>query len=297
MRRAIVAGQFYSDTKEALEKEIESCFRHKLGAGMPRIPLKDTKIYGIIVPHAGYFYSGACASHAYKALGELNKKLFPDTFILLGPNHSGQGKALFSLSSEDFKTPLGVVENDTELDFALMQETSLFGLQKDETAHQYEHSIEVQLPFLQFISKLAKKDFKIVPIVVSTLDYEMIVKVASKIANVCKEEGKKVCIVASSDFTHYGPNYGFLPFPASEARTKLKELDRKAINHILGLGGKEFYKEATKTTICGAGAITLAIEACKSMGAKKAELLKYYTSGDIAKDYRNAVGYASIVIS
>ncbi len=295
MRKPIVTGQFYSADKTELDEEIKKSFKHYLGPGMPRIPLKEKKIYGLIVPHAGYIYSGQCAAWAYKELAELNKKSFPDTFILLGPNHTGQGKANFSLTFEDFSSPLGIVKNDTELGAKIMEQTSHLGLQEDELAHQYEHSLEVQLPFLQFVSKIVKKEFKIVPIIISTLEYDKLLALGRKIAETVKEMNRNVCVIASSDFTHYGQSYGFIPFPASEAKTRLKELDRKAINHIIKLDSQGFYNEATKTTICGSAVIVTAIEFCKKIGAKKASLLKYYTSGDISKDYTNAVGYASLI--
>jgi hypothetical protein len=294
MRKPIVAGQFYSADKTELDEEIKKSFKHYLGPRMPKVPLKERKIYGCIVPHAGYIYSGACASHAYKELAELNKKSFPDTFIILGPDHSGYGKAFFSLTFDDFETPLGIIKNDTELGAKILQETSHLGLQEDKQAHKYEHSLEVQIPFLQFVAKIVKKEFKIVPIIISTLEYDKLIALGSKLGELCKD--KNVYIIASSDFTHYGYNYGFLPFPASEAKTRLKELDRKAINYILKLDSKAFYEEAIKTTICGSGAIVTAIEACKKMGSKKASLLKYYTSAEISKDYSSAVGYASIIL-
>lgn len=297
MRKPIVAGQFYSAVRKELSEQIESSFKHSLGAGMPRVPAKQKKIYGCVVPHAGHVYSGPCASHAYKELAELSKNNFPNTFILFGPNHSGYGRALFSLSFEDFETPLGIIKNNTELGKEILEQTSHLGLQEDNQAHQYEHSIEVQLPFIQFISKFVKKEQKplIVPIIVSTQEYDKCLAVGRKIAQLVKESERNVCFIASSDFTHYGTNYGFIPFTPSEAKTRLKDLDRKSINHILKLNSYDFYKEATKTTICGASTITTAIEACKTLGSKKAILLKYYTSGDVSKDYSNAVGYAAVV--
>lgn len=295
MRKAIVAGQFYQKTKEALSKQLEACFKHAFGAGMPKIPLPQAKIKGVIVPHAGYEYSGMCASHVYRELAGN----FPEIFIILGPNHTGHGKVPFSLSLEDFETPLGVVKNDQELGNALIEAGSSLGLQQDESAHKFEHSIEVQLPFLQFIANMMKKDFSIVPIVISTIDFEACTKVAGIITEVLKnqEKPKQVCIIASSDMTHYGMSYGFLPFPVNEnTKRNLHDLDRKSINQILKLDTKAFYEEATKTTICGAAPIIVCIEICKQLGAKKARLLKYYTSGDVMKDYGNAVGYAGIVI-
>jgi AmmeMemoRadiSam system protein B len=294
MRKEIVAGQFYALKKEDLNKQLESCFKHALGAGMPKIPLPKSNIKGIISPHAGYEYSGMCASHVYKEIAGN----FPDTFIILGPNHTGRGTALFSLSLETFETPLGIIKNDQELGQALIEAGSQYGLQQDEMAHKFEHSIEVQLPFLQFIAKMMKKEFSIVPLVISTMDYDACAKVAGIIADVLKnpENPRHVCIIASSDMTHYGMSYGFLPFPQDNAKRNLHDLDRKSINQIIKLDSKSFYDEATKTTICGAAPIVVCLETCKQLGAKKARLLKYYTSGDVTKDYANAVGYAGIAI-
>lgn len=291
MRKAAVSGQFYASEKSKLNKQIESCFKHAFGAGMPKVPLYGGKIIGAIAPHAGYDYSGMCASHVYKELAGN----FPDTFIILGTNHSGRGNALFALSLEDFETPIGIVKNDKTLGNALIEAGSSEGLQQDETAHKYEHSIEVQLPFLQFVSNTMKKDFSIVPIVVSTMDFDSCAKAAEIISNVSKMYGRQVCVIASSDFTHYGMSYGFLPFKEN-VRKNLYDLDRRSINHILKLDAKLFYQEATKTTICGTAPIVVLIELCKHLGAKRARLLKYYTSGDVTKDYANAVGYASIAI-
>lgn len=292
MRKAIVSGQFYAASKQELNKQLEACFKHNLGPGLPKIPLSKAKVKGAIVPHAGYQYSGMCASHVYKELAGN----FPETFIIIGPSHSGYGKVPFSLSLEDFETPLSIVKNDTELGNALIEAASSNGLQQDETSHRYEHSIEVQLPFLQFISKMIKKDFSIVPLVISTIDFDSCVKIALTISKTVQEQNKKVCVIASSDMTHYGMAYGFLPFPVNKnTKHGLYELDRKAINHILKLDSKAFYNEATKTTICGTAPIVVCLEACKELGAKKARLLKYYTSGDIVKDYASAVGYAALV--
>ncbi len=302
MRKAVVAGQFYALNSKALNKQVKSCFKHKLGGGMPRVPFKQEKIFGAVVPHAGYPYSGPCASYVYKKIVELDKKNFPDTFIILGPDHSGYAKTFFSLSLEDFETPFGLVKNDSEFGKRLIEEKKesevQAEIQVDELAHKYEHSIEVQLPFLQSISKLRKleKEFKIVPIIVSTLDYEKCSNMGKKISEIIKKSNKKICIIASSDFTHYGTAYGFLPFTSDKnTKNNLYELDKKSINYILKLKSKDFYEQATKTTICGAAPIIIAMETCKSLGSKKARLLKYYTSGDVTEDYSNAVGYASIV--
>lgn len=293
MRKPVVAGSFYLSDKSSLNMQIESCFLKKFGPGnLPRaFPVHERK-YGLIVPHAGYPYSGECASHAYKSLVEVKKSDLPETFIILGPNHTGHGQAVFSLSLENFETPLGLVENDTEFGEKLIEESSPLA-QKDEIAHQFEHSIEVQLPFLQFCYNMMKKEFKIVPIIVSTIDYDNCVKIAKIIAKIAKEQKKKVCVIASSDFTHHGPSYGFIPF-TKDIKNNLYTLDRNAINKILKLDSKGFHELAIKSTICGLSTIVVCIEASKALGAKKASLLKYYTSGDVLGDYANAVGYASI---
>lgn len=297
MRKAIVAGEFYLSDKSGLNKQIESCFFNKFGPGsLPRaFDLKQKKI-ALIVPHAGYQYSGPCAAHCYKTLMEVNKKDLADTFILIGPNHSGYGNVPFALSFENFETPFGLAKNDTELGDKLVKEASSLGLQKDEVVHKFEHSVEVQLPFLQFCYGLVKKDFKIIPIVVATGDYEKCVEAATAIVKVLREmKREKICIIASSDFTHYGYSYGFVPFTGN-VKQNLYNWDKKCITQILKLDSKSFYKEAIKTTICGTAPIVMAIEIAKALKAKRASLLKYYTSGDVWNDYKNAVGYASIAI-
>jgi AmmeMemoRadiSam system protein B len=294
MRKAVVAGQFYPADKKELKKQIELCFTNKLGPGSLPNPkaAKKTAVTGMIVPHAGYIFSGACAAHGYKALAETKKENLPETFILFGPNHTGYANALFSLSLEDFETPLGIVKNNTELGKKLIGCSA--ELKEDETAHKFEHSLEVQLPFLQYIYGLAKKEFSIVPIVISTNDFDRCVKMAKEISDEIKKMKTGVCMIASSDFTHYGPNYSFIPFNEN-IKQRLYALDRKAIEKILAFDAQGFYDLATKTTICGASGITILLQILRGLGIKKAELLKYYTSGDVMNDYENAVGYASII--
>jgi MEMO1 family protein len=305
MRKAIAAGQFYESDSSLLKKQIESCFKNNLGPGnLPKIKIKLKKevksknFIGLISPHAGYMFSGACASHGFKFLAE-TQETWPETFILLGPNHTGYANSFFSLSSEDFETPLGIVKNDTILGNKIIKfsQSNQLNLKPDEQAHQYEHSLEVQLPFLQFIYGIAKKDFKIVPIIISSQNYQELVEFAELITKIIKNESKSIGIIASSDFTHYGPNYGFVPFPFNkETKKNLYALDKQAINEILNLKTKEFHEKASKTTICGMAPITILTEIAKIL-KKKPSFLKYYTSGDIVQDYENAVGYSSIIFS
>ncbi len=219
-------------------------------------------------------FSGACAAHIY---GALSQQVKPKTIIILGTNHSGMGG--ISTSIEDWATPLGVAKIDKE---AIKQ----LGLEVSERAHMYEHSIEVQLPFLQYIWE----DFEFVPILVSSglgVDFDLEERISGL---------SDVLVIASSDFTHYGFNYGYMPF-SDNVRERLGELDMGAIKKIEALDEAGFtdYVAATGATICGHAPIAAAIKAAKKLGAKKAELLKYTTSGDIVGDYSSAVAYAAIV--
>ena len=282
VREPIAAGQFYPKSKEELEKEIKESFSSEFGPGA--LPgRRDKEILGIIAPHAGYAYSGPGAAWAYKEIGEAR---IPDVYIMLGLSHSGFGTCV---SLEDWKTPLGIVKNDKEFGKKLIEN----GIKQDERAHAIEHSIEVQIPFLQFVNQ--KEKIKIVPIIVSPdIDHG---EIAKKIFEVIKELDRKVCIAASSDFTHYGVNYGYFPF-SDDVKENLYKLDKGAVEHIKKLDAFKFldYIGTTGATICGQIPIAVALEVSKKLGAKKAELLHYYTSGDIAGDYSSAVGYAAIVI-
>lgn len=279
MRHAIVAGQFYPAGKEELKKQIENFF-----SSLDISVLKDRKIIGGIVPHAGYIFSGKSASYVYKLL----KDKF-DTFIVLGTNHSGLGSKI-SLSIDDFDTPLGAVESDISLVEEIVKKKAGLDLEVNETAHKYEHSIEVQLPFL----KVVQKGFKIAAILVRDLSIEEIKKFGKIISEIVKKKQERIFILASSDFTHYGRSYGFLPF-RENVRENLYKLDEKAIKKIEELDVPGFLNEARKTTICGKDAIACCIEICKNLGCKKGEKLCYYTSGDIVNEWENAVGYASLV--
>jgi hypothetical protein len=281
-RKPIVAGMFYESSKEALIGQIEECFLSEFGPGRLPKEREGKNILGVIAPHAGYAYSGACAAYSYKEIAE--SALF-DVFVLLGLSHSGYGSCI---SLEEWETPLGIVKCDRDFGKALMENT---GLRQNEEAHSQEHSIEVQLPFLQFVSK---GSVKVLPIIVSgDVPYG---KLAENIAKTIKESNKRACLIASSDFTHYGLNYGYLPFRAN-VKENMYALDNGAISHIKRLNAAKFldYAERTGATICGKLPIAVMVEACRLLKGEHAELLKYYTSGDIVHDYSSAVGYASIV--
>jgi len=289
MRKASVAGQFYEGNKEQLREQIKECFLSKFGPGeLPKDKENKERSLGFISPHAGFMFSGPAAAYAYKAIAESEK---PDCFIILAPNHTGTGRTSFIL--EDFETPLGTAIVDKEFGKLLQGSENIA---EDSRAHVHEHAIEVQLPFLQF---LYKDDFRFVPIIISS-DIN-IDKVAEDLKNAIEKyekTGKKACIIASSDFTHYGYNYGYMPFEAdSNAKENLKKLDLGAIELIKSFDSRGFmqYVNRTGTTICGFLAIYVMLKVLKDK-QKCAELLTYYTSGDVIGDYANSVSYASIKI-
>jgi AmmeMemoRadiSam system protein B len=261
IREPIVAGQFYEDVR--LKEQLQECFS---GVDVT----ENKKLRACISPHAGFVFSGKCAAHSFSNMPKA------DTYVILGLSHEGHAN---SVSYADWRTPLGVLKNDLEFSRKLK-------IKNNENTHKHEHSIEVQLPFLQHVHP----DAKIVPIIVS--DHS---SVAEEIARVSEELKRRVIVIASSDFTHYGPVYNYLPFRIN-AKEKLYKLDKGAIDFILqfDLTGFLGYIGETGATICGREPIAVLLEYCKIAGIKKSKLLKYYTSGDIFGDYSAAVGYASI---
>jgi len=287
-RKPITAGMFYEDVFQALDKQITECFTHRRGPGDLPVKKRNKETIGIIAPHAGYAFSGPCQAWAYKEIAESR---FPDLFIILGTNHQGLGKSATLL--DDFETPFGIVKTDIEFAKKLIK-NSEFQLIENPELHANEHSIEVQLPFLQFVNKDYLNDIKIVPIIVSAgSDYKVLANAIHKTALALN---KKIMFIASSDLTHYGISYGYVPFH-DNIKQKLYDLDKGAIKFIEKRDSWAFldYVKETKATICGAHAIAAAIELARLMKAKEANLLHYYTSGDMTNDYANAVGYASVV--
>lgn len=286
VRTPVVAGMFYEQEPEDLKKQIEKCFLDtKFGPGRLPGERSNRKIIGIIAPHAGYQFSGAGQALCYKEIAESE---FPDVYIIIGTSHMGCENA--AVTTDDFKTPFGIIKNDKEFSNKLAEKNAVI---IDKYPHIREHSVEVQLPFLDFVNK--EKELKIVPVVADhDCDYKNLGKA---IAETAKELNKKIVIIASSDFTHYGISYGYMPFKEN-IKENMEELDREAIEWIKKLDAKSFldYVDDKQATICGARAIAAVIVACKELEAKKVNVLQYYTSGDVTEDYSNSVGYASIVI-
>lgn len=283
-RKAAFAGQFYEANEQALEKQIVECFEGKNGPGATPLIKRSGTIKAIIAPHAGYMFSGPCAAWAYKEIAEAE---FADLYIIIGPNHAGTGNAV---SMQGYETPFGLARVDQEFAKALMEKNE--ELKIDEEAHAGEHSIEVQLPFLQFATKDKMHELKILPILLHEIDY---MKLGLDLKETILESGKKVVIIVSSDFTHYGRNYHHIPF-STDVKKNIYERDRKAIDLIEKLDADGFIKyiDETMGNICGAFPIASLL---KSMKSAKVELLQFYTSADLEEEqtYKNSVSYAAIV--
>lgn len=286
LRKPVVADQFYKEDFAELTQQIESSFNSELGPSVLPGSRTAKQILGAIAPHASYKFSGPCQAWAYKEIAEAK---LPQTYIILGPNHSfpGNDEVIIDLD-QDWQTPLGKVQVNQELGKKLLD---LPFVKNDKAYHENEHSIEVQLPFLQYATRDQLKDLKVLPVMINQLNLENAKAFAEKLTSITKD----ITIIASSDFTHYGPIYGYTPFLASKAQ--LKEQDTKVINSIKALDSEAVidYIKKTKLTICGLAPIIYLIECLKILQPANSRLLIYYSSSDITKDNKNKVGYASVV--
>jgi AmmeMemoRadiSam system protein B len=228
------------------------------------------------VPHAGYIYSGHVAGAVYSRL-EL-----PDRYIILCPNHTGLGAPLAIVGSGEWETPIGNATVDEELAESLKSFDP--DLQDDASAHRFEHALEVQLPFLQF---LAETKIRFVPITVGTSDLASLERLGDAMAATIRQADGRTLIIASSDMNHY----------ESDPIARVK--DQKAIDRMLDLDAEGLYEVVHREEIsmCGFGPATAMLTATKQLGATEAELVKYATSGDIFGERDQVVGYAGLIIS
>lgn len=279
--RAPVAAGFYPSGKKELEAMLGQMF--SFAEKLPAPKTARGKFLGAVVPHAGYAYSGEVAARAYLLVNPECR-----TVVILGTNHAGFGSRA-AVSREFWQTPLGTVQTDSKLAEKIISCGG--GLLKfDEAAHIREHSIEVQLPFLQH----CLRDFKIVAISVSSdMGAAEYGKIADAIDDVAK--GKDITFIASSDFTHFGEAYGFAPALKNRAEW-VRKTDAKLIDAILHFDMKKFIELGRKTTACGTGPVAALISLMKKR-AKKAELVDYRTSFDVSGNEDMIVGYAGIVFS
>jgi AmmeMemoRadiSam system protein B len=267
IRFPAVAGAFYEADPARLLRQVDECF-----AQAETIELRNPFI-GAVVPHAGLMYSGHVAA-AFYGQAEL-----PRRFVILCPNHTGRGNPAAINAGGAWRTPLGDVQIDVPLAASLMQETGL--LREDSAAHAHEHSLEVQLPFLQ---RLLGTDFTFVPICLATHQYELCEEIGKAVAASVKDAKEPIGILASSDLNHY-----------EDQRVTLRK-DQLAIDALLALNPRELWRVVAEAGIsmCGFIPATTMLIAAGMLGATKAELLRHATSGDINGDYDQVVGYAAI---
>jgi len=278
VRPPVVAGSFYDLDPDRLKKQINASFKKSVEKGRK----KSVKFNAAVVPHAGYMYSGWVAAKVYSLLDVKA----PLNFIILGPNHYMFGSKYAIMKRGLWKTPLGGVTVHESMADKLLERCKL--LENDVIPHQNEHSIEVQLPFLQY---LFGNDFKFVPIAIACdiaddTVLESCRVVGKAIANVVKSSKEKWLILASSDFSHYVP------------QKLAKEVDGYIIKAILRLNERAFINRVAEKNagICGFGGIATAIVATKELGSKSGKLLKYATSADITGDTSAVVGYAAVIM-
>ena len=275
VRRPAVAGQFYEADPTRLRKSIEECFLHPLGPRkMPPAPKSGEEIAGLVSPHAGYVYSGPIAAHGYYYASSLPT---PELVIIVGPNHWGLGSGVATVPGGIWRTPIGDLEVSAEDAKVLVKTSGIVDF--SEEAHRREHSIEVQLPFLQYIFD---SKFKILPITMLFQDKDTAVEVGHAIAEIVK--GRRCLIIASTDLTHY------------ESQREAERKDAAFINAALSLDVLKLYSVIQRLDVsaCGYGPVAALMTAANDLSLKKAELLKYATSGDVSGDKSSVVGYASI---
>ncbi len=265
LREPVYAGQFYPAPPDELKALIASFVN-------PRAEKDD--VIGLVAPHAGYIYSGAVTGAV------LSRVKFKDTFIILGPNHTGLGAPVSIMTEGMWRTPLGDVEIDSKLARKLLS-TSKY-LKEDSGAHEREHSIEVQLPFLQYF----KTDVKFVPIVLGVSNLEVFKALGREIAQAITELKREAIICASSDMNHY------------ENQRIGRKKDFQAIEAMVGMDPDALIKRVADQNIsmCGYGPASVMLTAARELGAGQAELVKYQTSGDVTGDFNAVVGYAGVLV-
>jgi len=286
MRQPRYSGSFYSAGEQTLRKQIEDCFLGKRGPGaLPSGKRTNDKLRAIIAPHAGYAYSGQAAAWSYLKLSEAPR---PSVYIILAPSHHSNKSGT---TNEAFITPLGEVRVDQELNRKILEKGTI---KLNDAIHEQEHSIEVQLPFLQFINQGEEEKIKILPILVSDdLDTKQL---ALDIKESLLETNKEALLIVSSDFTHHGPAYNHVQF-SHDVQKQIIEFDKKAIDFITAQDPKGFidFINDELASICGALPIKLLLELLKPC---KVTLEQYYTSADLfekKEDKKNSVSYAAIV--
>ncbi len=265
VRRPAVAGLFYSESARVLRPQVEDL--------LPAVGEKVDAV-GVVVPHAGYIYSGGVAGAVYARVSP------PHCCVILGPNHTGLGAGAAIMTSGAWETPLGEMAIDATLARAILDESRT--LEEDDHAHRKEHSVEVQLPLLQVLFP----EIPFVPICLLSHEYGVCQDVGQAVARAIQATRKRVLLIASTDLSHY----------VSQEMAERK--DRMAIEAMLHLDPQGLHATVLRERIsmCGFHPTTAMLIAAKALGANRGELIRYATSGDVTKEYASVVGYAGVVI-
>jgi MEMO1 family protein len=266
-RTPAVAGKFYPDNPVELE--------NKIACHLGDLSKNKRKAIGVVSPHAGLIYSGDVAGAVYSRIE------IPEIVILLGPNHTGRGENISVMTKGTWSMPMGDIAIDEELATLICKETPI--AKPNLAAHQFEHSLETQLPFLQYL----KKNFSIVPICLKKIDYSLCKKLSEGIVKALEQTEKSVLIIASSDMTHF------------ESHKVAKEKDKKAIVKIENRDPLGLYETVRQEQIsmCGVNPVTVMLLCAEKLGAQQAELIDYRTSGEVNGDKNRVVGYAGVIVT
>jgi MEMO1 family protein len=288
-RPPIVAGQFYPSDRDELFELIHRSFTSPIGPGkFPSNSIRDggiSKVESLLVPHAGYIYSGPVAAHSYFIVHDFFQSFKGEekiVVVILGPNHYGIGSGVALSNSEYWETPIGKIRVDLDLAKRLVDRSSIIDV--DDLAHSKEHSIEVQIPFIQAVAGSFVEKISILPICMMLQDFESATEVGNEIFTLISEMDVPFIILGSSDLTHYEPH--------ERALAK----DSKLLREVEKMDIPAFYTVIEKLNLsaCGYGAIAATMQVSKRLSKKKGEILKYATSGDTSGDKSSVVGYPSV---
>lgn len=265
-REPAVAHQFYPGDPVTLK----NILNHLIPADKAK-----KKALAVIAPHAGYIYSGGVAGETFAAVD------IPQDVVVLGPNHHGYGASVALMEKGIWNMPMGEVQINAVLGKDLLARTDL--IEADVMAHRFEHSLEVQVPFLQYF----RPDLTLTPMVISHISFQSCRKVGEALAGAIRQYDKPVLIVASSDMTHY------------ESREAAAAKDSLALRQIEALNPEGLYNTvlSNRISMCGIMPVTIALIAALSLGATQARLVRYTDSGEASGNTDQVVGYAGFVIS
>lgn len=267
IRQPVFAGQFYPAEPESLRRDVES---YLAGAGAPR-----ETVHALLAPHAGYVYSGAVAGATYASAER------PSLVLILCPNHTGAGRPIAVMNRGAWETPLGRVAIDEEMADRLLETCS--GTEVDEAAHRREHSLEVQLPFLQVMGG----EWSFVPICVGTGNLDALIALGEGIARAIEQGGRPTLIVISSDMSHYVPA-GIAKAKDDEAIDRMLAIDPEGLHHAV---------REHDISMCGVAPAVAGLAAARTAGARSGRLIAYASSGDATGDYASVVSYAGLAFS